>query len=56
MLPPDHFFRHRLAPRRIGDEGCHWTAQVEAPVEPVGEGSQVGLAILAVHQRVERAG
>ena len=56
MPPSDHFFRHRLTPHHIGDEGRHQTAQVEAPVEPVGEGSQVGLAVLAVLQRVKRAG
>jgi hypothetical protein len=56
MHPPDHFFRHQLAPRHIDDEGRHQAAQVKAPVEPVGEGSQVGLAVRAVLQRLERAG
>jgi hypothetical protein len=54
MHPADDFFPHWLAPRRIGDEGRHQAAQVEAPVEPVGERSQVDLAALAVLQLVER--
>ncbi len=54
--PPDHFFRHRLAPRHIDDEGGEQPAQVEAPVEPVGKGSQVGLAVPSLLEGVERAG
>ncbi len=56
MLPPDHFFRHRLAPRHIDDEGSDQPAQVESSVESVGEGDQIGLAVLSVLQRVERVG
>jgi hypothetical protein len=56
MPPPDHFFRHWLAPRHISDKGRHKAAQVGAPVEPVGEGSQVDLAVLSVLQRMERTG
>jgi hypothetical protein len=55
MPPPDHLFQHRLAPLHIDDEGGHQPAQIEAPVEPVGEGSQVRLAVLSVLQGVERA-
>jgi hypothetical protein len=56
MPPPDHFFRHRLAPRHIDDEGGQQAAQIEAPVEAVGKGSQVSLAVLSVLEGVERAG
>ena len=56
MSPPDHLFRYRLAPRHIDDEAGQEVPQVEASVEPVGESSQVSLAVLAVLQRVERAG
>jgi hypothetical protein len=56
MPPPDHFFRHRLEPRRIDDEVRHQPAQVEPPVEPIGEGSQIGLTVLSERQRVERVG
>jgi hypothetical protein len=40
----------------MNDEGRLQTVQVEAPVEPVGEGGQIGLTVLSVRQRVERAG
>ncbi len=56
MPPPKHFFRRRLAPHYIGHEGRHQAAQVEAAVESVGVGSQVGLAMLAVLHCVKRAG
>jgi hypothetical protein len=56
MSPPYHPFRHWHTPRHISDEGRHQAAQVEASVEPVGEGSQVELAVYSVLQRVERAG
>jgi hypothetical protein len=56
MHPPDHSFRHWLAARHIHDEAGHEPTQIEAPVEPVGERSQVDLAVLSVSQRVERPG
>ena len=47
MPPPDHFFRHRLAPCHIGDEGSDQAAQVESAVELVGQGCQARLTVLA---------
>ena len=55
MSASDHLFRHRLGPRRVNDEVRDQVAQVESVVEPVGEGAEVGLAVLAVLQRLEGA-
>ena len=45
-----------FAPHHIDDEVGIQSAQVEAAIEAIGEGGQVALGILAVVQRVERAG
>ena len=55
MPASDHFFRHRLGPRCVNDEPDDQVAQVEPVVEPVGEGAEVGLGVLAVLQRLEGA-
>lgn len=53
MPAPDHFFWHWLDPRCVNDEPDDQVAQVEAVVEPVDEGTEVGLGVLAVLQRFE---
>jgi hypothetical protein len=55
MPTSDHFFRHRPSPRCVNDEPDEQVAQVEPVVEPVGEGAEVGLGVLAVLQRFEGA-
>ena len=56
MPPPDHTFRHPLAPHHIDDEARQEAAQTEAAAEPVGEGGQVGLAARSVVRRMDGAG
>ena len=53
MPASDDLFRHRLGPRRLNDEVGYQVAQVEPVVEPIGEGAEVGLGVLAVLQRFE---
>jgi hypothetical protein len=55
MSTSDHFFRRRLGPRHVNDELGDHLAQIEPMVEPVGEGAEVGLGVLAVLQRLEGA-
>lgn len=55
-MRPDALFLDRFRPYDIDDEPCDAAAQVEATIEPVSDGGQVVLAVLAVPQRVERAG
>jgi hypothetical protein len=55
MPVSDQFLRHRLGPRCVNDEPDDQVAQVEQVVEPVGEGTEVGLGVLEVLQRFEGA-
>lgn len=52
----DDRFLGRLAARDVDDEACDEAAQIEAAVEPVGEGGEVVRGVLAVLQRVVRLG
>jgi len=53
MSPSGYSFRRLLSPRDANDEVGDRVAQVESVVEPVGEGSAVGLGVLEVLQRLE---
>jgi hypothetical protein len=55
MLTSDHSFRRRLGSRRVNDEVGDQVAQVEPMIEPIGEGAEEGLGVLAVLQRLEGA-
>ena len=48
-------FLDRLGAHYVHDEACNEAAQIEAPIESIGEGSQVVLAVRAVLERVECA-
>ena len=53
---PDDPFLGWRTPGDVDDQTRHEVAQVEAPVESVGEGAEVAGGVLAVLQRVESAG
>ncbi len=55
MPTSDHSFRCRLGPRHVNDEVGDQVAHVEPMIEPIGEGAEVGLGVLAVLQRLEGA-
>ena len=47
-MRPDNCFLDWLAARDVDDKSCDETAQVEAPVEAIGEGGEVVTRVLAV--------
>ena len=53
---PNHRFFGWFASHHIDDEVSNQSAEVEAAIGAIGEGGQVALGILAVIQRVDRAG
>ena len=55
-MRPDDLFRDRSATRDIDDETYDERVEIEAPIEPVGEGSHVVGGVLAVLQRMKRSG
>ncbi len=55
MSATDSFFCHRLVSLRLNDEFEDHVAQVGPVVEPLGEGAEVGLGVVAVNQRFEGA-
>ena len=53
MPASDRSFRHWFGPRHVNDERGDQVAKVESVVEPICEGAEVGLGVLAVLQRLE---
>ena len=54
MRPDDRFLCRRTT-CHVDDESCDEAAQIEAPVEAVGESGKVVARVLAVLQRMECA-
>lgn len=54
-IPPDFALGARFAPAGIDDEAGEQAGQVEAPIEAVGEGGQVGGCVLAEVEGMQSA-